>query len=149
MRPCAVANSTASTPPSRCFDAMTSPCQSYSPQAHNRGPGVLLRRSHQCVAGQGNVKHFARGRGPSDGKAVGIEQTELNEHTGLVPVDVLMHEFVFLELHNRHCRNLHCASGGLNAWQHPVHPSGVCETDDELVDKGTLPDGGVAGGGEE
>jgi hypothetical protein len=24
----------------------------------------------------------------------------LNEHAGLVPVDVLMHEFVFLKLHN-------------------------------------------------
>src|SRR5580698_4341890 len=80
--------------PARVARLAASPCQSYSPQARNRGPGVLLRRSHQCVAGQGNVKHFARGLGPSDGKAVGIEQTELNEHAGLIPVDVLMHEFV-------------------------------------------------------
>jgi hypothetical protein len=75
----------------------------------------------------------------------GIEQSQLHKHAGLIPVDVLMHKLVALELHDRDRRNLHGAPGGFDPGQHPVHHRGVGETHDELVDNGTLADGAADG----
>ena len=106
---------------------------------------MLIRRFHQCVARQRSVEHFACGLSAGYGKAIGIEKTQLNEHTGLIPVDVLMHEFVALKLHYGDRRNLNSAPGRFDAGQHPVHLAGVSEANDEFVDDGTLPDGAADG----
>ena len=58
------------------------------------------------------IHHFAGGLGSENRQCRIREKPDLLEYAGLVPVDMLMRELTFAELHNRNQRHLNTAMGG-------------------------------------
>ncbi len=104
--------------------------------AFTAAPGL----GHQRVAGQGRIDDFTCGFGTGDGEAGWIEQTELNQHRRLIPIDVFVREFAIAELDDRNQRNIDRATGWRNAWQHPVDRGRVGEAEDHLIDNPIMSD---------
>jgi hypothetical protein len=63
-----------------------------------------------------------------------VDQTNLNKHRGLIPVDVLARYLAFPKLDHDHHRNLDPLPRCENAGQQPVHLDTVGEPVDQLVD---------------
>src|SRR5262249_3891841 len=73
-------------------------------------------------------------------RGASIDQTELDEHRRLVPVQVLVRDLVAFELDDGNERDFHAPSGRCDPRQKPVHADRVREANDHLVDEPVLPD---------
>ena len=71
----------------------------------------------------------------------GVEQAGLRQHAGLIPIDVLMRDFVTLEADDNGNRHLDGFPGRRHAGQQPVNDRRVGEADEELLDDPILSDG--------
>src|SRR5262245_35784348 len=65
-----------------------------------------IRTLHQLIGGQLGIKNFLRALGAGDRQPTRIEQAELREHGSLIPVNMLVREFVAAEMHDHHERDL-------------------------------------------
>src|SRR5919199_683117 len=82
-----------------------------------------------------------RALGTAHGQTFGIDKTHLDQHRGLVPVDVLVGYLPIPKLDYDHHRDLDPFPGRGNAWQQPVHLDGVGEPVDQLVYYSVIADG--------
>ena len=60
---------------------------------------LSARRADQRVGRPARVEHLAGTLGAGDGEPLWVNQPELCEHRGLIPVDVLVGEFAVAEMH--------------------------------------------------
>src|ERR1043166_1954356 len=68
------------------------------------------------------------------GQISGIQQSNLNQHRSLVPVDMLVSKLVVSESDDCDQWNLHPSAGRRNSRQHPIHRDGVGELEYHFVD---------------
>ena len=78
---------------------------------------------------------------PVTGSVSASSNTELNEHTRLVPVDVLVRELAVTKADDHDERNLDPLSRWSDPREHPVHSNGVSELEDHLIDQPIVADG--------
>src|SRR5262245_50024348 len=95
---------------------------------------ALVSTINQRVRWQARIEYFAGRFYACHRQGAGIEQTKLNEHGGLVPVDVLVDQLTIPESDNRDHRYLNLFSCRNNAGQHPVHSYRMGEFDNHLID---------------
>src|SRR5262249_54598058 len=88
---------------------------------------------HQAVRGQARINHFLCALGSGYRESRRVNQTELREHRRLIPVDVLVREFVAAKIHDHDEWNSDALARRRDAWQHPVHFDRVGEFKDHLV----------------
>src|SRR5215831_6235539 len=72
-------------------------------------PEAFRSRSAQCrYTSRSLAPRFFNERlglpGPGNGQSTRIEEPDLSEHAGLIPVDMLVGDFVALEFHHDHMR---------------------------------------------
>src|SRR5262249_39486548 len=86
------------------------------------------------------VQYLRRGFTAADGQR-SIDKAELDEHRGLIPVQMLVRDLVTRKLDDGDERELHAVSGRRNAGQEPIHADRVSEANNQLIDHSALPDG--------
>jgi hypothetical protein len=69
-----------------------------------------------------------------DGEGGGIEEPDLHEHRGLIPVDVLVGDLAILESHHHDGRDPHPPAGRRDPGEHERDLAVVRELEDEFVD---------------
>src|SRR5262245_39423491 len=62
-----------------------------------------------------------------------IEDTQLKEHVGLIPIEMLARHFAVLDLNDDHQGKFNRTTCGPDARKHPVHTHRVCKTDNQLI----------------
>ena len=67
------------------------------------------------------VKDFAGAFGTGDWQRRAVQQSELRQRGGLVPIDVLMSELAVAKANDRDDWHLNAPIGRRNTWQHPGH----------------------------
>ena len=87
----------------------------------------------ELVRGQAGVAHFGGALAARHRQMARIQQTQLNQHGGLIPIDVLVRNLAFPESDDRHQRHLDPFARGRNAGQHPIHRHGVGELKDHFI----------------
>ena len=70
---------------------------------------------------------------PGDGQFAWVEETDLSEHTGLIPVDMLMGDFGPLKFHDDNMRQHHFPPGRRNTRKHVINGAVVREIQDEFI----------------
>jgi len=105
-----------------------------------RGRSGLLRAPHQRIGWQPRVEHLARAVGAADREPLWVDQPQLCEDRGLIPVDVLMGELAVAEMHDDDQRHLDPSAGRCYPRQHPVDLDSVGEFEDHLVNELIGPD---------
>ena len=81
------------------------------------------------------MQNLARGFGPANRQRGVGQQTDLLQYRSLVPVNMLVGQPAFAELHNHHQRHLDALVRGRNSRQHPRHFLRMREREDDLVQK--------------
>ena len=71
---------------------------------------------------------------PAAGNELRIEQSDLHQHRGLIPVDMLVIELVAAEIDDRHQRHLDEFARRLHPRQHPVDLAVMREAEEHFVD---------------
>src|SRR5439155_20555054 len=94
----------------------------------------FVSTAHQCVGRQRGIENLTRAFDAYYGQLGGVEQSDLNQHGCLVPVNVLMSQLAVSESNNCDQRNLDTFSRRRNPWQHPIHRDRVTELEHHLVD---------------
>src|ERR1700746_2604993 len=109
----------------------------------SHGPTQLLTSlgaSDERVGRERWVKRLPGSIGAADRQPRRIDQPELRQHRGLVPIDVLVSELAVAEMNDDNQRDLDSLSGGCYPGQHPVHLDRMGEAHDHFVDKLFGPD---------
>src|SRR5438093_11690489 len=83
--------------------------------------------AHQLVRWKSVIENLARAFHTSDRQLGRIEQSNLNQHRCLVPVNVLVSQLAISESNDSDQRHLHAFSGRINSRQHPIHLDAVSE----------------------
>src|SRR5262249_57424242 len=68
-----------------------------------------------------------------DGQFAWVEETDLREHTGLIPIDMLVGDFVPFKFHHDNMRHRYSPSGRRNTRKHVINGAVVREIKDELI----------------
>src|SRR5215472_15441195 len=71
--------------------------------------------------------------GSSDGQFAWVEETDLSEHTGLIPIDMLVGDFVPFKFHHDNMRHRYSPPGRWNTRKHVINGAVVREIQDELI----------------
>src|SRR5262249_61013045 len=72
-------------------------------------------------------------RRAGDGQLARVEKTDLSEHAGLIPVDVLVGNLAPVKYHHDHMRQRYLPSSRRNTGKYEVDRAGVRDEQDELV----------------
>src|SRR5215813_7111860 len=67
---------------------------------------------------------------PDDGQFAWVKETDLSEHTGLIPVDMLVGDFVPFKFHHDNMRQHYFPPGRRNTGKHIVNRAVVREIHD-------------------
>lgn len=79
------------------------------------------------------IRHLVRCFRPKNWQIRVSEQTNLLEDGSLIPVDVLVREFVVTEMHNGNKGHLNASIGRGNTGQHPRHFLAMSEAENHLI----------------
>jgi hypothetical protein len=63
-----------------------------------------------------------------------IQDTQLGEHRGLIPIEVLVSYFPGVKLDDAHEGELDPSTSGSNTGKHPIHVEGMRKADHEFFD---------------
>src|SRR5690349_23326784 len=96
---------------------------------------------HQLVAWQGLIDHLLRSLNSSDRKSPGIQNTDLYQDRGLIPVDMFVIQLVAPEADHGEHGNLDVLASWRQPWKHPVDLAIVGCTENEFVDNAVRTDG--------
>ena len=96
-----------------------------------RFSAVGLGRSHSLAARFFNKDFGLLGSG--DGQFAWVEETDLSEHAGLIPVDMLVGDFVPFKFHHDNMRHRYSPPGRRNTRKHVINGAVVREIQDEFI----------------
>lgn len=65
----------------------------------------------RCSASGGAIEQFARALDAADRQRRRLDESELGEHAGLIPVDALRFDAIVPQLHHGHARHRHVPPG--------------------------------------
>jgi hypothetical protein len=71
--------------------------------------------------------------GSCDGQLAWVDETDLSEHAGLIPVDMLVGDFVPFKFHHDNMRQRYFPPGRRNTWKYVINRAVVRKIYDELV----------------
>src|SRR5262249_48293937 len=92
-----------------------------------RAPGVsawsgrLRGHDDERVTWQRRILQLGYDLRAGNGKPPGIDETGLNQHRGLIPVDVLARDLAIFKADDRDCRDLDPATGRWHSRQNAVN----------------------------
>src|SRR5262245_2314308 len=71
--------------------------------------------------------------GSGYGQFAWVEETDLSEHTGLIPIDMLVGDFVPFKFHHDNMRHRYSPPGRWNTRKHVINGAVVREIQDESI----------------
>src|SRR5262245_15289728 len=87
----------------------------------------------QGIGRQAGIQNLMGALDTDNREGLFVQKTELDKHTGLVPVDALKGDLAIAEANDNHNRYLDALARRRNTWQHPVHLGGMRERLDQFV----------------
>src|ERR1051325_11017858 len=102
--------------------------------------------SNKRIGWHGGIENFSGACHTRYRQLLRIEQPELDEHRGLVPINMLVIQLAVPEAHDYDQGDFDSPTSRRDTGQHPIHFDAVGEFDDHLIDKLVGPDRAGNGG---